>query len=194
MFQIVFRSGASGALWQKGWAWLGAEIQFTSQWLDEWGFKTKLTYGSRQLKLCCLAHPSSLSSKEARQIWLHALSSSISDYFVEKLENQLLLHLLRHTYGYRQLEELKALYPYCEEALYEGKDPGDTSFDGGRSDEDEKVERRKQMIYEQAYHYLAEADQFHLEGFYHFRLKEYRRLLHEAIWHAVGKFVLDRFP
>jgi len=189
LFRIVFQPGSDQDPWQKAWDWFGADIHFTAQWLNEWGFKTEFNFASHQMLFSCIAPPPSLSEKEARQIGIHALCSALSDFFVDKLENELLIHLLRHTYGYERLDELKSLCRYCEEVLY-----GEKDFSEASSEIDEKVDRRKQMIYQQAYYYLEEADRLHLEGFFRFRLKEYQQLLHEAIWQAIDKFAFGQNP
>ncbi len=165
------------------------DMHHTAQWLREWGFAIELNFTEDQLVLQCKGYPKELSVKEAKQIWNNVLSSALSDFIVDKLEDRLLVHLLRHTYGYQQLDEIKKLFLYCEQALNEKDEPYDDPDDW--FDED-KVDQRKQIIYEQVHNYLNEANEFDLKGFYLFRLKEYRKILDEAIIQAIDEYVLDQ--
>jgi putative sporulation protein YtxC len=189
LFRTIFLPGDYNCVWEQAWHWFAADMHQTGQWLREWGFSTEIDYTGDQLILRCRSYPKTLSVSEAHQVWNNVLSSSLSDFFVDKLEDRLLVHMIRHTYGYHNLEEIKRLFMYCEQALNEKDEPYDDAEDWF---DEAKVDQRKQIIYQQVHHYLQEAEVLNLVGFYNFRLKAYQEKLHDAIAYAIDEYVLDQ--
>ncbi|EGL82151.1 Sporulation protein YtxC [Caldalkalibacillus thermarum TA2.A1] len=186
MFIIQFEPGAH-SLWNQEWMLFVEDMYQSVKWFEQLDFDVQFEYTPQTLTLRCLSYPERLSTDEARRIWQHVLGSLIADFVVDKLEDFLLVDFIQHTYGYRQLQELSRLYLYCDQLLNAREDEEDL----GWLDEDQVMER-KQLIYQQVYTYLSDAEALNLQGFFQFRLKAYCQKLLEAIECAIDEYVLDQ--
>ncbi|MDQ0337814.1 putative sporulation protein YtxC [Caldalkalibacillus uzonensis] len=186
MFSIRFESGHQ-SLWKKEWMLFVEDMYQSVRWLEQLEFDVQFDYTQQDLTIHCCKLPETLSAEEARRVWQHVFSSLVSDFLVDKMEDYLLVDLIQHTYGYRQLEELSRLYLYCDQVLNTAEEEEQLEWP-----HEVKVEERKQLIYQQVYIYLSEADTLHLQGFFQFRLKAYHQQLQEAVEYAIDEYVLDQ--
>jgi len=120
-------------------------------------------------------------SPRADALLRHSVASALSDVIVEKWERDLIRKIIRGSYSYFSRDEQDLIADYTGRTLSGGSD----SPDGY------KVNRKSQVLH-RLRDYFDTADELVLEGFVHFRLRDYIEELEEAVDRAVDEFLMER--
>lgn len=110
-------------------------------------------------------------------------ANALSDIIVNEWEDSLLLRYIRSRYNYFSSEEQAIICRYARKSL---------AVDADAAAVPAYKIRQKEEIMAVLLDYFATYRQINLGGFIDFRLREYRRLLKDAVEAAVDEFFLER--
>lgn len=156
--------------------------------LEPSGYHYELqTWQPHDLLLTCPVFPQHVTAAEVTETFRIYVGSAVADFIVNVLEPEWMLRTLRKDYPYLSEEEIEKTLAFCQQMLSPEDDPiqseGDVSLG---------PEERKRQIFKKAYAFLSEGKVFHVDGFIHFRLKNYRQDLLAIIDFAVDEYILDQ--
>lgn len=110
--------------------------------------------------------------------YIYFLSNIITEVVLKFYEEKLIKQMLNYNYFYFNDYERLQICDNCIEII--------------KSDEETLLKTRKDMIEEAALNYLKEYKYMILDGFVHFRLKEYISYLDNVIDTAVNQFIIEK--
>ncbi len=108
-------------------------------------------------------------------------TDALLDVIVEKWESDLIRKIIRGSYSYFSRDEQDLIADYTGRTLNAGSD----------SPHGYKVNRKSQILH-RLRDYFDTADELVLEGFVHFRLRDYIEELEDAVDRAVDEFLMER--
>lgn len=129
----------------------------------------------------CSVHP---GDPETDALFRHYVANALSDFIVEKWEQELLRRIVRGNYYYFTRDEQERIMEHAGRNL---SSPGD----GDRSTLQHKVSRKSKILH-RLRDYLDQCSELVVEGFVHFRLRDYLDELEDAVDRAVDDFLLER--
>ncbi len=107
------------------------------------------------------------------------LAEILTDLILENWEHRLVYKIIKNQYYYFNRDERKEVLIRALEML------------GDPSDERE-LSRRGQDVLQQIEKYLGQSKEINMEGFINFRLKDYRRVLEDAVDKAVDDYLMEK--
>lgn len=120
-------------------------------------------------------------SSQTDALLRHYVANALSDVIVEKWESDLIRKIIRGSYSYFSRDEQDLIADYTGRTLNAGSD----------SPHGYKVNRKSQILH-RLRDYFDTADELVLEGFVHFRLRDYIEELEDAVDRAVDEFLMER--
>jgi putative sporulation protein YtxC len=126
------------------------------------------------------------------QSWKHSekaeisdiLARAIADYIIAQKELGLLRSLIYNEFSYQNELEINKIIRYCNQML-NNEDDSLYVADHGKN-------RRALTISNEIKQFFKKNNNLNLEGFLHFRLKEYKEELREVVEYAVDEFIMDK--
>jgi putative sporulation protein YtxC len=126
------------------------------------------------------------------QSWKHSekveiseiLARSLADYIISQRELDLLRRLICDEFSYQNEHDINKIIRYCNQML-NNEDDSLYVADHGKN-------RRALTISNEIKQYFKKNNDFNLEGFLGFRLKEYKEELREVVEYAVDEFIMDK--
>lgn len=128
--------------------------------------------------LDCKVHP---ATPQAEALVRHYVASALSDVIVEQWERDLLKKIVRGQYYYFSRDEQERIMEHAGRNL---------QGEGGRANH-YKLSRKARILH-RLRDFLDHHHELVLEGFLHFRLRDYLEELEDAVDRAVDDFLMER--
>lgn len=121
---------------------------------------------------------------ETDALFRHYVANALSDFIVEKWEQDLLKKIIRGHYYYFSRDEQERIMEHAGRNLAAPEE-------AGRSALHYKVSRKSKILH-RLRDYLDQSNELVVEGFVHFRLRDYLEELEDAVDRAVDDFLMER--
>lgn len=177
------------SIWRKYFDVLAQYVKQEFRALQETGIQYFVHANDKTINVQCFHYSDDLTEEEVFETFRHFVSTAVSEFFIDEMEKHILSELLKHDYKYHQPEECEKILRFCHYVLT----MDDDAYSVPLVTKDElKIIERKCHVFKRVYHYLKSHRDIHLEGFWRFRLKDYRKQLTDAIEYAIEEYILDQ--
>ncbi len=120
------------------------------------------------------------------------VSCVICNCIIDIYEPIILRNILLTEYFYFDIQDMKQIENNCNELLYESSDKQKVNFHFHESKKDNKYDDRFLSLWIEVLTYILSNKSLILDGFIHFRAKEYKSFIDSAVDSAVNQFVIDK--
>lgn len=130
--------------------------------------------------LDCSVHP---QGPDTEALLRHTVASALSDVIVDKWEKDLVRRMIHGQYCYFSREEQDRILDHADRNL---------GGEGATAHDRHSRSERKARVLSQLREYLDQNSELVVEGFVHFRLRDYLEELEDAVDRAVDDFLTER--
>ncbi|SDW95283.1 putative sporulation protein YtxC [Marininema mesophilum] len=111
------------------------------------------------------------------------LGQAVADYLITVDEPAFIRQIIAKEFHYRDPQETRQIESYAFHLLVDTEDEVDEEYGSLH---------RKEKMAQQVAHYLTHTHFLAVDGYFHFRMKRYKKVLIKLVEHAIDEYLLDQ--